>query len=101
MAVWTVVVSLAMLLVASRSEVVLVTVTLFMTSPSTVGTTRMVTAGLAPAAMDPRLHVTAPGDLVHVPCVDVAETKVTLPGSVSVSTTSVEVSGPLFVTVIV
>jgi hypothetical protein len=55
-----------------------------------------VIVALAPFASVPTVHTTA---LVHVPCVDVAETNVTVAGSVSVTVTTAAALGPAVATV--
>ena len=75
-----------------------VTETLFVIVPVLCGVTTTVTTALEPEAIDAMLHVTMPPAAEHP--VD-ALTKTTAAGSVSVTTTFVAVSGPLFVTVIV
>jgi len=70
------------------------------TIPLTVGVTVKATVAVAGLARVPRLQVTVPVPL-HVPWLGVAETKLTPPGSVSVTDTSVAALGPLFVTVMV
>jgi hypothetical protein len=68
-------------------------------SPATVGLTTMSSVAVAPLPIVPRLHVTIPPDSPHDPWLAVAETKVTLGGSWSVTVTLDAASGPLFVTV--
>ena len=96
--VFTVVVVVAVLLLEFVSVSLQVAVAVFVIVPAVVGVTTMVTVALAPFDSVPMLQVTVLPDLLHVPCVDVADTYVTLAGSVSVSVTPVAVSGPLFFT---
>jgi hypothetical protein len=51
---------------------------------------------LAPLASEPTLQVTVPEALVQVPWEELADTKVTPEGSVSVTVAPVPASGPLF-----
>jgi hypothetical protein len=67
--------------------------------PVIVVVTTIEIVALAPLAMLPKLHVTVPPASEHVPWLGVADTYVTLGSSVSVTTTPVALSGPLFVTV--
>ena len=54
-------------------------------------------SALPPIPMLPMLQVTVPGTLwKQVPCVAVAETKLTVAGSGSVTVTPVALDGPLF-----
>ena len=69
--------------------------------PCTVGSTTMSTVAVAPFPIVPRLHVTVPPDSLHDPWLGVAERKVTVDGSWSVTLTPDDASGPLFATVIV
>jgi hypothetical protein len=60
----------------------------------------MLTVAEFPLAIVPRLQVTTPPDGgAQLPWLGVAETKVTLGGRVSVTTTPADGSGPLLVTV--
>ena len=80
------------------SDVPLVTLALFFIDPVVVGITTMVTVALEPLVKLPRLQDTV---LVpeQLPRLEVADTKVVLPGIVSVTVTFDAVLGPLFVTV--
>ena len=80
------------------SDVLLFTLALFCIVPVVVGMTTMVTVALAPLISVPRLQVTV---LVpeQLPRLAVADTKVVLPGIVSVTVTFDAEFGPLFVTV--
>ena len=97
----TVVLVVAVLLAELVSVSLQVTVAVLVIVPAAVGATAIVTVALDPFERVPILQVTVLPVLVQLPCVDVAETYVTLEGSVSISVTPVAVSGPLLVTVIV
>ena len=75
----------------------LVTLALLLIEPVVVGITTMVTVALAPLVNVPRLQVTV---LVpeQLPRLEVADTKVVLPGIVSVTMTFDAEFGPLLVT---
>ena len=94
----TVVVAVAVLLTAVGSFVMAFAFAVLVSFPSTVGLTLIVTMTLSPLLIVHRLQVTPAWQL---PCVEVAETKSTLLGKVSVSFTSVAELGPLFFTVTV
>ena len=72
-----------------------VTVAVLVMVPIAVGVTLIVIVALAPDASEPTLHVTVPETLVHPA---LAELKVTVAGSVSVTVTPVAGLGPLFLT---
>src|SRR5439155_12150862 len=76
------------------------TLAVFVKVPMAVVPTTMITVALAPLAKLPRSQtmILVP---VQLPALGVAETKVTAPGNVSVNSTSVAISGPLLVIVIV
>src|SRR5437660_277775 len=59
----------------------------------------IVIVALAPEASEPTPQVTVPEALVQVPWVEVAETKPTPEGRVSVTVAPVAASGPLFLAV--
>src|SRR5438552_1463921 len=72
---------------------------LFVIVPSIrLGLVLIVIVALAPGAMLPSAHVTVPAEKPHVPAVEVALTKVTFAGSVSVTTAEVAVACPMFET---
>ena len=93
----TVVLWLALLFPVSGSNSVPTTVTPLTIVPGDCGVTVMLTAALEPAATDGKLQVTMLPTAEQP--VD-ALTKTTPAGRVSVTTTFVAASGPLFVTVI-
>ena len=74
---------------AEVTDAVLVSIAGAPGAVTTMSTPRDVVLGI-----EPMLHVTVPDTCVQVPCVGVAETKVTPAGSVSVSVTPVAVDGP-------
>jgi hypothetical protein len=61
--------------------------------------TFMVICAVAPAARAPKLQVTAFCEVLQVPCVELAEVRVTPEGSVSLNDMPVAPPGPLLVTV--
>ena len=65
--------------------------------PVAVGMTSIVLVALSPLPIIPRLQVTVPPLSPQLPAVVVADTKVTLPGRVSLNDTVV-VDGPWLVT---
>jgi hypothetical protein len=100
----TAVVVVAVLFAGFGSATALATVTVFVIvvpPAAAVGVTTMVAVALAPAANVPIVQVTVPPACVQVPAVDIADTKITLAGSVSVSVVPVAGFGPLLVTVTV
>lgn len=82
---------------AARDE----TVTVLVAYPAVAVVTRMLILARAPLVMVPRLNVTMPFALLKVPMLFVAETKFTIEGSVSTSSTSEAVFGPRLVRLIV
>ncbi len=95
----TVVSSVSSLLEVSGSGSSAVTVVEFVIVPVALGVTSILTVACAPFARLPRLHVTTPLNSLQLPWLGVADTKLTPAGSVSVTTTLVASSGPLFVIV--
>ena len=96
----TVVTAVAVLSLVSGSVSFPMTIVVLLTPPAAVGATTIVTVVLAPLVKSPRLQVTVLVPL-QVPWLGVAETKLTPGGKVSVITTPVAASGPLFMTVMV
>ena len=82
---------------AAREE----TVTVLVAYPALAVVTTMLILARAPLVIVPRLNVTMPFVLLKVPMLFVAETKLTIEGSASTSTTSEAVFGPRLVTLIV
>src|SRR5438876_9726580 len=78
----------------STDEIVAV---LFRTA-STGGTTTIVTVKPVLFVRTPMLHLTTPLDWCQGPAIELADTKFTPSGNVSVSVTPVTIEGPLFVT---
>src|SRR3569832_1296721 len=93
------VVAEAVLLLESESASLPVTVAEFVNCPAAEGVTTIVTTALAPTARLPRLQFTVAVPL-QLPCVVVAEPKVTPAGNVSATLTFVATAGPLFVAII-
>src|SRR5258706_1943592 len=96
----TVVVTVDVSLAGFGSFSLPVIVAVFVRVPSAVVFRTIVIVAFAPFASAPIVHVTVALPL-HAPCVDDADTSVTLPGSASVTTTFVASAGPLFVATIV
>lgn len=97
----TAVSSETMLLLFSASDVVASTDAVLVMVPACVGLTTISTVAVIPSPIVPSWQVTTfPDGGSQVPWLGVAETKVTLEGSVSVTTTPADATGPLFVTVI-
>jgi hypothetical protein len=92
----TVVVADDELLAGFGSGSLAVTVAVLVMVPIVVGVTVIVLVALAPDASEPTLQVTVPALLVHPA---LAEPKVTVEGSVSVTVTPVAGLGPLFLVV--
>src|SRR3972149_6825528 len=92
----TVVVALAVLLAVLGSLCVALTLALLAMGPALFGVTVIVNVAVPPLPSVPAAQVRVPD-----PEQPGAETRVTLPGSVSVTTTFVAVSGPLLVTAMV
>ena len=74
-----------MLLAGTGSDVVADTIAVSVISPSIVVVTTIVTMTVPPAMTTPSGHVTTPAACAQLPWLGVAETKVTEPGSVSVT----------------
>ena len=91
------VVTLAVLSADTGSVIELVAVAVFVIVPAVDGRTTMVMVAEPPLFITPKLQTTV-ADPEHVPWLGVAETRVTLDGSTSVTTTPVAVSGPLLTT---
>jgi hypothetical protein len=95
----TVVMTDALLLAAFESLSLPDTLAVLMIEPSVVGVViTMVTVAAPPFAREASAQVTVAVS-EQVPCDGVADWKVTVPGSESVTVTSVAPSGPLLVTV--
>ncbi len=94
--VMTVVGSVSVLLAGFVSTSFWVTVAVFEIVPAVVGMTTIVMVACASPGSVPMAQVTVLAASVHVPCVELAETKVTLAGNVSVATTPVAVVEPRF-----
>src|SRR5262245_47254042 len=95
----TVVEAVELLSVVSGSGSVSVTVAVFDGVPTAVVVVVIVTVAVAPLARAPIAQDTLGEAKLHVPCVEIAETKATLPvGSGSVATTFVASRKPLLVT---
>ena len=87
----------AELLAVLGSAVVALTLAVLVTVPAVVGAVAlMVMVALLPEARVPTLQVTVPELLAQVPCVELAETKVSPEGRVSVTVTPEAGLGPLF-----
>jgi hypothetical protein len=99
---FTAVVAVAELFAALESVTPLATVAVLVTVPSAVVLTTTVAEALAPLASVPTLQVMTPPACAQttVP-VPVAETKVTLAGTLSVTVMAEAEDGPLLVTVMV
>ena len=97
----TVVVSLSVSLAGTGSDVVADTVAVSEISPSIVVVTTIVTEAIAPNGTTPSGHVTTPAAGEQLPWLGIAETNMTEPGSVSVTTTPAASEGPRLVTVMV
>ena len=95
-AVVTLVVAEDELLAGFGSGSLAVAVAVLVMVPIIVGVTVIVVVALAPDASEPMLQVTVPAALVHPA---LAEPKVTVEGSVSVTVTPVAGLGPLFLVV--
>jgi hypothetical protein len=95
----TVVLAVAVLFAVFGSNSLLFTLALLVITSTTVGLTTILTVAVAPLARFPTLQVTVPPDRVQLPWLGVAETKATLEGNVSVTSTPVASDGPLLVTV--
>src|SRR4029077_2789582 len=74
------------------------TLAVFENIPGVPGMTRIVIVAVPALAIEPSKQVTVPSASEHMPVVVVAERKVIVAGSVSVTVTFVAVAGPLFVT---
>ncbi len=96
----TVVVVVEELFAVSGSVPLAETVAVFDSTPACVGVTTMLTETVAPLATDPSTQVTVVVPL-HDPIDALAETNVTVAGSVSVTVTLVPAFGPRFDTAIV
>src|SRR5262249_39403418 len=83
----TVVVTDAVLFTGLASASLPPTVAAFVTVPPVEVFATMVTVVEPPTASPERLHVTVPESWTQLPCVEVAETNVSAPGSASVTTT--------------
>ncbi len=94
----TVVVAVAWLSAGSGSGSAAATEAVFVSVPSCVGVTTIVTVADAPTARLPRAHATVAVP-VHVPWLGVADTRSTLAGSGSLKETPVAGCVPLFFTV--
>ena len=95
----TVVVAVLVLLRGLGSGSLPSTLALFVRIPAVVDASTSITTVIpCPAVRSPRLHVTVPAATRHVGEPGVVVTNLTTPGSVSVTTTPVEVDGPLFLT---
>jgi len=90
----TVVPALALASAESGSSSSEVTVAWFVIDPGPVGWTLISTPAFPPFAIVPSAHVTVPLSCEQVPCVGMAESKVTPPGSASVKLTPVASCGP-------
>src|SRR5262245_58781213 len=88
----------AVLLAEFGSAVLSVAVAVLVSAPIAFGLTTIVTVALALADKDPIPHVTTPADCEQLPAVELAETKVTFAGNVSLSVTPAASDGPRFVT---
>ena len=97
----TFVVAEAVLFAAVGSDVVDVTVTVFVIDPLLVGLTTIFTVTVPPLAIVPMLTETPVLVRVEVPCVVVTELKPAFFGRVSVSITPLAEDGPELCTVIV
>ena len=97
---FTVVLTVALSLLATGSHEAEATVAVLLTVPPGVAVTTKVTVAVAGLLMVPRLQMTVLVPL-HVPWLGVTETKLAPLGSASVTDTPVAAFGPLFVTVIV
>ncbi len=97
----TVVVALAELLTSTGSAVVADTVAWLVIELPEDGVTLIVTPALPPLLTVPSGHVTVPAACEQLPCVGVADVKVTPPGSVSVTVTPAAEDGPALLTPIV
>src|ERR1700730_235421 len=94
------VVKVAVLLAVLGSASLAPTVAELVMGPAVAGAVAlMVIMALAPLASEPMLQVTVPEALVQVPGEELAETKLTPAGRVSVTVAPVAGSGPLFVAV--
>jgi len=91
----------AVLLMSLGSVVEAATETVLVINPAVLGVTTISIRAVAAFANVPRLQVAVPLNSEQVPWLGVAETKVTLGGSTSVTVTPEAASGPLFVTVTV
>src|SRR5262249_40009142 len=100
--VLTVVVAVATLFAVVGSAVVLRTVAVFVSvallAALGLTVTTMVSVAVAPAATVHRLALPTPPAWVAVPLLEVTETKLVLPGRLSVSETPWASLGPLFAT---
>jgi len=96
----TVVVTVAELLAGLGSVSVAVMEALLVMRPADVGLTMMVTVAVAALGSVPILHETAAVP-EQAPWVEAAETKVGVPGRLSIMVTLVAGDGPLLVTVMV
>src|SRR5438105_3353068 len=96
----TEVVADAVLLAAFGSASLPLTVAVFVMLPPFAGAVALIVIeALAPEASEPTLQVTVPEALVQVPGVELADTKVTPVGRLSVTTTPVAGLGPLLVAI--
>jgi hypothetical protein len=96
---FTVVPCVALLLAATGSLVLELTLAEFERLPAAVGVTAIATVAEPPLAIVPSGHVTTPVATEHVPCDGVAEPNVTPAGSGSLTETPWASDGPAFVTV--
>jgi len=97
---FTVVTAWAVLLDGVRSVSLPATVAVLVIWPACAGVTMMEIVAVVAVGTLPILQVTVPPTTLQAPCVDVAETKVTLTGRVSVRVTPVAgLEGPLLVTI--
>jgi hypothetical protein len=89
----------AVLLTSLGSIAGLATEAVFVINPAVLGVTTISTVAVAVFANVPTEQLTVPFNSEQVPWLAVAEEKVTLGGSTSVTVTPDATSGPLFVTV--
>ncbi len=95
----TVVVSLSVSFAGTGSDVVADTVAVSVIGPSIVVVTTMLMVAVVPNGTTPSGQVTTPAACAQLPWLGVAETNITEPGRVSVTTTPAASEGPRFVTV--
>ena len=96
----TVVTALAILLAVLVSVELAVRVIVLVSVPARVGTTTIVAVTPKLLLTTPTFQVTVPPTFVHVPCEALEDTKLTVAGRGSDTTTPVALSGPLFETTI-